>query len=47
MEELHRQLQDGLREHAGQGAAQTSVLGALLLQAENLWAEIGPEPRDQ
>ncbi|MET7275023.1 FUSC family protein [Streptomyces flaveolus] len=47
MEELHRQLQDGLREHAGQGAAQASVLGALLLQAENLWAEIVPEPRDQ
>ncbi|MFF9458855.1 FUSC family protein [Streptomyces flaveolus] len=47
MEELHRQLQDGLREHAGQGAAEASVLGALLLEAENLWADIGPEPRDQ
>ncbi|MFJ8545243.1 aromatic acid exporter family protein [Streptomyces sp. NPDC093586] len=47
MEELHRQLQDGLRRHAGQSAAQAAVLGALLLQAENLWAEVGPEPRDQ
>lgn len=45
MEELHRRLQDGLREHAGQGAARTAVLGTLLLQAENLWAEIVPEPR--
>ncbi|MFG3155961.1 aromatic acid exporter family protein [Streptomyces sp. NPDC048219] len=47
MDELHRQLQQGLREHAGQGAAHASVLGALLLQAENLWAEIVPEPREQ
>ncbi|MET9824816.1 MULTISPECIES: FUSC family protein [unclassified Streptomyces] len=44
MEELHRRLQEGLREHAGQGAARTAVLGTLLLQAENLWAEIVPEP---
>ncbi len=40
MRELHERLQDGLREHAGQGAAPTAVLGALLLQAENLWAEL-------
>ncbi|GGQ12658.1 aromatic acid exporter family protein [Streptomyces mutabilis] len=44
MEELHRRLQDGLREEAGQGAARTAVLGTLLLQAENLWAEVVPEP---
>ncbi|BET45806.1 aromatic acid exporter family protein [Kitasatospora aureofaciens] len=44
MEELHRRLQEGLREHAGQGAARTAVLGTLLLQAENLWAEVVPEP---
>ncbi|WP_399893690.1 aromatic acid exporter family protein [Streptomyces sp. BBFR51] len=43
MEELHRRLQLGLREHAGRGAARTAVLGTLLLQAENLWAEIVPE----
>ncbi|WP_193783303.1 FUSC family protein [Streptomyces sp. E5N91] len=46
MEELHRRLQEGLREHAGHGAAPTAVLGTLLLQAENLWAEIVPEPRE-
>ncbi|WP_226029768.1 FUSC family protein [Streptomyces hyderabadensis] len=46
MEELHRRLQEGLREHAGQGAARTAVLGTLLLQAENLWAEVVPEPRE-
>ncbi|MCX5041019.1 aromatic acid exporter family protein [Streptomyces coelicoflavus] len=44
MEELHRRLQEGLREHAGREAARTAVLGTLLLQAENLWAEIVPEP---
>lgn len=44
MDELHRRLQEGLREHAGQGAARTAVLGTLVLQAENLWAEIVPEP---
>ncbi|MEV5810911.1 FUSC family protein [Streptomyces mutabilis] len=44
MEELHRRLQEGLREQAGQGAARTAVLGTLLLQAENLWAEVVPEP---
>ncbi|MFC7892066.1 aromatic acid exporter family protein [Streptomyces sp. NPDC057381] len=47
MEELHRRLQEGLQEHAGQGAARTAVLGTLLLQAENLWAEIVPEPQSQ
>ncbi|WP_437062392.1 FUSC family protein [Streptomyces sp. enrichment culture] len=46
MDELHRRLQEGLREHAGQGAARTAVLGTLVLQAENLWAEIVPEPDD-
>ncbi|GGV39267.1 FUSC family protein [Streptomyces griseoflavus] len=40
MRELHERLQEGLREHAGQGAARTAVLGALLLQAENLWADL-------
>jgi hypothetical protein len=42
MRELHRYLQDRLREHAGLGAEHTAVLGTLLLQAENLWAEILP-----
>ncbi|MEU9641197.1 FUSC family protein [Streptomyces sp. NPDC048188] len=46
MEELHLQLQEGLREHAGREAARAAVLGTLLLQAENLWAEVVPEPRD-
>ncbi len=40
MRELHEKLQEGLREHAGRGAARTAVLGTLLLQAENLWAEL-------
>ncbi|MBC9727641.1 aromatic acid exporter family protein [Streptomyces sp. TRM68367] len=44
---LHRQLQDGLREHAWQGAAHAAVLGTLLLQAENLWAEIVPVSREE
>ncbi|MFJ9905538.1 aromatic acid exporter family protein [Streptomyces sp. NPDC101152] len=39
---LHRQLQEGLREQAGQGADRTTVLGSLVLQAENLWAETSP-----
>ncbi|MFG2679867.1 aromatic acid exporter family protein [Streptomyces sp. NPDC048392] len=43
MEELHRRLQEGLRDHAGQGAAPTAVLGGLLLQAEDLWAEVMTE----
>ncbi|MFH8798522.1 aromatic acid exporter family protein [Streptomyces sp. NPDC017936] len=41
-EELRARLQSSLREHAGQGAAHTAVLGTLLLQAENLWAEALP-----
>ncbi len=40
MRELHEKLQDGLREQAGRGAARTAVLGTLVLQAENLWAEL-------
>ncbi|GGL64082.1 FUSC family protein [Streptomyces fumigatiscleroticus] len=43
MEELHRQLQEGLREQAGREATRTAVLGTLLLQAENLWAEVVPD----
>jgi hypothetical protein len=42
MRELRGQLQDGLREHAGQGAEGTTVLGTLLMQAENLWSETVP-----
>jgi hypothetical protein len=42
LEDLHERLQEGLREHAGRGAAPTVVLGSLLLQAENIWAEILP-----
>lgn len=45
MRELRERLQDGLREHAGQGADGTTVLGTLLLQAENLWSEIVPTGR--
>ncbi|MBT3150338.1 FUSC family protein [Streptomyces sp. CHD11] len=40
MRELHERLQEGLREHAGRDAARAAVLGTLLLQAENLWAEL-------
>ncbi|MFE4052536.1 aromatic acid exporter family protein [Streptomyces sp. YIM B13518] len=40
MRKLHEKLQDGLREQAGRGAARTAVLGTLVLQAENLWAEL-------
>ncbi|MFE1248073.1 hypothetical protein [Streptomyces sp. NPDC058735] len=47
MREPHAHLQEGLREHAGQGAAPTAVLGTLLLQAENLWAEIVPAPEER
>ncbi|GAB2886317.1 aromatic acid exporter family protein [Streptomyces deserti] len=43
--ELHHHLEEELREHAGQGAARTAVLGTLLLQAENLWAETVPDAR--
>lgn len=46
LEELHLRLQEGLREHAGQEAARAAVLGTLLLQAENLWAETVPDGRD-
>nr|WP_205615596.1 FUSC family protein [Streptomyces harenosi] len=47
LEELHLRLQEGLREHAGQEAARAAVLGTLLLQAENLWAETLPDTQDQ
>lgn len=43
LRELHEELQDKLRAHAREGAAHTAVLGTLLLQAENLWAETMPE----
>jgi hypothetical protein len=46
MKELHERLQDGLREHAGRGVARATVLGTLLLQAEDLWAEIVPDPQE-
>lgn len=39
---LRQELQDWLREHAGQGAPGTAVLGTLLLQAENVWSETVP-----
>ncbi|MGX1563538.1 FUSC family protein [Streptomyces sp. NPDC055506] len=42
---LHQELQEKLRRHAGEGAAHTAVLGTLLLQAENLWAETVPDDR--
>ncbi|MFF3846799.1 aromatic acid exporter family protein [Streptomyces sp. NPDC002328] len=45
MTELRGRLQEALRDHAGQGAAHTAVLGTLLLQAENLWAEALPGAR--
>ncbi len=45
MRELRGRLHDGLREHAGQGADGTTVLGTLLLQAENLWSETLPTGR--
>ncbi|MFC9291638.1 aromatic acid exporter family protein, partial [Streptomyces sp. NPDC057052] len=45
-DELWLRLQDSLRDHATRGAAHTAVLGALLLQAENLRAEILPAPRE-
>ncbi|MFI5683371.1 aromatic acid exporter family protein [Streptomyces sp. NPDC051636] len=40
--ELRGRLQEGLREHAGREAPRAAVLGSLLLQAENLWAEAVP-----
>ncbi|MFI6374204.1 aromatic acid exporter family protein [Streptomyces sp. NPDC050546] len=45
MAELHQELQEKLRRDAGEGAAHTAVLGTLLLQAENLWAETVPDDR--
>ncbi|MFD5254286.1 aromatic acid exporter family protein [Streptomyces bobili] len=42
LEELRHRLHDSLRDHAARGAAHTAVLGTLLLQAENLWAELLP-----
>ncbi|MFD7702373.1 aromatic acid exporter family protein [Streptomyces caelestis] len=47
MRDLHEKLQDRLREQAGQGAARTAVLGTLVLQAENLWAELDGGVRDR
>ncbi|GGS77753.1 MULTISPECIES: FUSC family protein [Streptomyces] len=43
LEDLHRRLQEGLREHAQRGSETAAVLGTLLLQAENLWAETMPD----
>jgi hypothetical protein len=43
MRDLHERLQEELREHATHGAAPTTVLGTLLLQAENLWTETVPD----
>ncbi|MGW0611607.1 FUSC family protein [Streptomyces sp. NPDC002788] len=45
MRDLHEELQDRLCRHAEEGAANTAVLGTLLLQAENLWAETVPDDR--
>ncbi|MDT3726414.1 aromatic acid exporter family protein [Streptomyces sp. DSM 41972] len=45
MRDLHTTLQEGLTKEAGQGAARTAVLGTLVLQAENLWADLNPEAR--
>ncbi|MFE9774742.1 aromatic acid exporter family protein [Streptomyces sp. NPDC005931] len=45
MRELHRELRFGLREHAGRDTGRTAVLGTLLLQAENLWADLLPDAR--
>ncbi|HET9381450.1 MAG TPA: aromatic acid exporter family protein [Streptomyces sp.] len=47
MNELHERLQLSLRDHAGREPARTAVLGTLLLQAENIWAETVPAgPRE-
>lgn len=43
MEELHDRMQEALREQAGREATRTTVLGSLLLQAENVWAEVVPD----
>ncbi|WP_246887179.1 FUSC family protein [Streptomyces sp. GESEQ-13] len=45
MRELHTALQESLTQEAGQGAARTAVLGTLVLQAENLWADLSPDAR--
>jgi hypothetical protein len=45
MEDLHERLQRSLHDHAGQEDDRTAVLGTLLLQAENIWAETVPEGR--
>ncbi|MGW6293886.1 FUSC family protein [Streptomyces sp. NPDC055058] len=46
MRELYERLQRALHEDdAGQGPARTAVLGTLVLQAENLWAELVPGVR--
>jgi len=39
LRELHGKLQEGMRD-AGRDAAHTAVLGTLILQAENLWADL-------
>jgi hypothetical protein len=39
MWDLHQTLQTNLRDLAGLSAARAAVLGTLLLQAENIWAE--------
>ncbi|MGV9556843.1 FUSC family protein [Streptomyces sp. NPDC003522] len=46
LDELRRSLQESLREHATRDAAHAAVLGALLLQAESLRAEILPAARE-
>ncbi|MFH9174709.1 aromatic acid exporter family protein [Streptomyces albogriseolus] len=45
MRDLHTRLQEGLTQEAGQDPARTAVLGTLVLQAENLWADLDPEAR--
>jgi hypothetical protein len=37
--ELHTRLREHLRDHAAQDPSQAAVLGALLLHAENIWAD--------
>jgi hypothetical protein len=46
MEELRARLQKSLEEHVGLGASVATVLGTLLLQAENIWAEAVPGQDD-
>jgi hypothetical protein len=47
MWEQHERLQEGLREQAAHATARATVLGTLLLQAENLWTETVPGARKQ